>query len=274
MYLPEPYILTFVFIFGTLIGSFLNVVIYRVHTGKSLGGHSHCMSCGKGLTWYELIPVISYVIQRGRCRGCSSYVPMRYLAVELLTGCLFVLVWSVYASDPILVALYAIVVALLVVIAVYDLRHTIIPDEWVLGLCAAAVLILLYGGWGDLPMLATHLLSGVGAFAFFGGLWLVSRGRWIGLGDAKLAFALAAIVGFPAAFSLIVFSFWIGAVVSLTLLALGRMHKTGTTTLPFLRIPLTIKSEVPFAPFLILGFLAVLFFHANVFTILTAILPY
>ena len=258
-----------VFVFGAIIGSFLNVVIYRLHTGRSLSGRSHCMSCGKVLVWYELFPLFSYLSQRGACRGCQAYIPPRYFVVELLTALLFVSVWHNVGYDLILTAVYAVLVSLFVVILIYDIRHTIIPDELSLAVLGVAIVIVGYEYifMTDMYLVGTYILGGVLASFFFWGLWFASKGRWIGLGDAKLAFPLGVIVGLGGVFSMIVLSFWVGAGISLTLLAIERISEKWKTHLHFLSVPLTIKSEVPFAPFLIIGFLLVQFVHADIFTI-------
>jgi prepilin signal peptidase PulO-like enzyme (type II secretory pathway) len=148
------------------------------------------------------------------------------------------------------------------------MRHTIIPDEMSLavGGVAIALLVYEYTQTQDYMLVVYSLGAGLGAFAFFGGLWYVSGGRWIGFGDAKLALPLGVIVGLGSVFSMVVLSFWIGAVISLLLLGVGKMCTSGKMRLHFRSLPRTIKSEVPFAPFLILGFLAVHFFHADIFT--------
>lgn len=265
----ELYWYVALFLLGTIIGSFLNVVLYRLHTGKSLGGRSHCMTCGKTLSWYELLPVVSYLSQGGVCRGCSAHIPSRYLVVEVLTGLSFTLVWHLFSYDYILLTLNLVLAVLFILIIVYDIRHTIIPDELTLMVGAVAPLFVAHA-WAFAPLGAEfvpRILSGAGAGFFFFGLWYVSRGRWIGLGDAKLAFPLGVMVGASGVFSMVVLSFWIGAVVSLVLLGLQRVLARGKTRLRFLGAPRTMKSEVPFAPFLVLGFLAVQFFHANIFDI-------
>lgn len=265
----ELYWYVMFFVLGTIIGSFLNVVLYRLHTGKSLGGRSHCMTCGKTLRWYELLPVVSYLYQKGVCRGCSAYVPHRYLVVEVLTGLSFAWVWHLFSYDYLLLTLYAVLVSTFILIVFYDIRHTIIPDELtvVVGAVALALLGYEYATFGDVAMILTRVASGFGAGFFFFGLWYISKGRWIGLGDAKLALPLGVIVGVGGVFSMVVFSFWIGAVISLALLGLQRLLTRGKISLQFLGAPRTIKSEVPFAPFLTLGFLAVQFLHADIFDI-------
>ena len=264
------------FIFGAIIGSFLNVVLYRLHTGKSLDGRSHCMSCGKILAWYELFPVVSYLLQRGKCRGCGAYVPVRYLVVELLTGLSFVAVWYLFASNLLLLVLYLVLVSVFVVIVVYDIRHTIIPDELTLMVGAVALIFLGYEFilTKDVVLTLMSVLAGSSASFFFWGLWFISKGKWIGFGDAKLALPLGMMVGLGGVFSMVVLSFWIGAAISLTLLGFERALKRGKTNLHFLRSPLTIKSEVPFAPFLIAGFLLVQFLHADIFDITYALFSF
>lgn len=264
-----------VFVFGAIIGSFLNVVIYRMHTGRSLNGRSHCMTCGTHLSWYELFPVVSYLVQRAQCRTCTAYIPWRYLLVELVTAISFLILFSLFRDNLILFGVYAALIATIIVIAVYDIRHTIIPDELTLVVGGVAVVLqgIEYVATRDAMSVLLDIVGAAGAALFFWGLWRISKGRWIGLGDAKLAFPLALIVGVGGVFSMVVLSFWIGAAISVALLGLQRLCKRGKITLPFMSSPLTIKSEVPFAPFLILGFLCVHLFHANIFTIIFTILP-
>ena len=256
-------------VLGAAIGSFLNVVIYRLNTGRSLQGSSHCLSCGVVLSWYELFPVASYVVLLARCRHCGARIPSRYMLVELLTAGLFLLGWHLFHADLIALALNGVLFSLLVVITIYDIRHTIIPDVLVIYLAGLALGFLGYHVYqnGDWLSALFDVLGGVGASLFFFGLWLVSHGRWIGLGDAKLAMPLGVIVGVTSVFSMVVLSFWIGAVISVALIGVQHLLKKGKTHLPFLSLPLTIKSEVPFAPFLVLGFLCAYLFNANIFSL-------
>lgn len=270
-----------VFLFGAIVGSFLNVVIYRLHTGKSLGGRSHCLSCGQQLRWYELIPILSYCIQFARCRTCASYISPRYLVVELITASSFVFLWHISALDIPLFVFHVLLVSILIVISVYDIRHTIIPDELTIALGALAVIFLGASFLEHRDITTTLLDSGGGMSAalFFGGLWYISKGRWIGLGDAKLALPLGIMSGFVGVFSMVILSFWIGALVSIGLLGMQRFPLMlravlfPNTPVEKYRRYLTIKSEVPFAPFLILGFMCVYFFHADIFTITFFLFP-
>lgn len=274
--IPLWYQYVLVGIFGLVIGSFLNVYLYRLHTGRSLAGGSHCLSCGTSLAWYELIPVLSYVALRGRCRSCTSYIPFRYMLVELLTAGVFLLEFYIYgltASLP----WFLLLLSILVVIAVYDLYHLIIPNELVvaLGLVGLGVVVSLaptHTLLELLPVLAWHLAAGLAASTFYASLWWYSKGRWIGFGDVKLALPLGFVLGTPAVFSFIVLSFWVGAVLSIAYLGLMQVVRRGQHSLPFYCVPITIKSEVPFAPFLIIAFLFVWWFDISVISLFTNIL--
>ncbi len=245
-----------VFAFGLIIGSFLNVVLYRLHTGRSLNGRSHCLSCLAVLRWFELLPLVSYLGLRGRCLSCRARIPSRYFLVELLTGGLFVVVWQL-AAEPIVTASSFFVVSVLVSVLVYDLRHQIIPDEFTILLTAVATLPIAYNYY--LTPTLTHaldsLFSGLLAATFFGLIWFLSGGRWMGFGDVKLAFPLGLLLPLSQVFSMIMLAFYLGAVISLILLGLQFLMRRGQFNLPIFTKTLTIKSAIPFAPFLIAGFL-------------------
>ena len=160
-------------------------------------------------------------------------------------------------------------VSLLVVIAVYDYRHLIIPDELVSGLVVIAMLsvgyelVLSY----DPGAFALDLLVAFFGSLFFYSLWYMSGGRWIGFGDVKLAFPLGLMIGKTYVFSMVVVSFWIGAIIGLGVLALQyvRTKMSGRRG----KKVLTMKSALPFAPFLIAGFLVTYFFDLNIITLFT-----
>ncbi len=268
--MPIGLVIFIAFGFGVIIGSFLNVYIYRFHTGKSLSGSSHCLSCGTTLKFYELVPLFSYLFLRGRCRTCMAVIPSRYFLVELLTGLLFVVV-ALVTFDIVTMFYLLVLVSILVVISVYDMYHMIIPNELVV---ASLVTVLVYEGYlllMGLPMvdLVWNLLAAALGSFFLWILWFVSKGKWIGFGDVKLVFPLGLAVGKAGVFSMIVLSFWIGAVIGLALLLVQKFKKRGQPHLRFLPEELTIKSAVPFAPFLILGCLAVLFFDIDVIDLLS-----
>ena len=251
--------------FGVIIGSFLNVYIYRFHTGKSLSGNSHCLSCGASLRWFELFPLFSYLILRGRCRTCGSRIPCRYFLVELATGVLFVLSLTL-SLNIFIVILFWFIFSVLMVITVYDLYHFIIPDRLTI-ILTFSVLVLIGYEYLLLPqdweVLTFRFLSALFGSAFLLFLWVISKGKWLGFGDVKLAFPLGLLVGTPFVFSFVVLSFWIGAVISLIVIGWQKL-KRGQSRLHFAGRALTMKSAVPFAPFLVASGLVIIFTKLNV----------
>jgi len=256
-------ILTIIFfVLGLIIGSFLNVVILRFNTQKTFGGRSGCMSCQKKLSWYELFPVFSFIFLKGRCKGCRTKISWQYPLVELVTGiifaCLFLKFQGVFYANTFIfagtMAYYAGAFSLLVVIAVYDLRHKIIPDTLALVLGALTFLGLFFfsaSGFNFHLPTVMELLAGPIIALPFALIWLVSKGTWMGLGDAKLMISLGWLLGLSRVLSGTVLAFWTGAIVGIILMALSRKH--------------SIKSEIPFAPFLVLGTILAFLFELHIF---------
>ncbi len=251
-----------IFIFGTIIGSFLNVVILRYNTGMTIAsGRSACFSCGHELRWYELVPVISFLALLGRCSECRSRISWQYPLVEAATGGLFVLAYATalshIAAMPMAAyyaALSAAVFSVLAVIFVYDLRHKIIPDGLsvlfaALGL-GRIVFFPLATGFPGTQLL--DLIAGPLFFLPFFLLWYFSKGKWIGLGDGKLAWGIGWFLGLVGGASAITLGFWAGALVSLAIIGFHSLFGKGPSV--------GMKTEVPFAPFLILGLLLVFAF--------------
>jgi leader peptidase (prepilin peptidase)/N-methyltransferase len=229
------------------------------------------MSCGARVV--DLVPILSYLALVARCRHCGARISPRYALIEAATGLIFV--FAVLQGMSILLTLLTIIFLLiLLIIFVYDVEHLIIPDEYVviLSCIALALGVATYAEAGE--SLLMRVLAPLATFAFFGGLWKVSGGRWIGLGDAKLSIPLAFTVGLSSAFSLVVFAFWIGAVVSVGILCIERLGRRGQCHLRFGTEPLTMRTEVPFAPFLVGSFVLVYFFHADVYTLTDTLLTY
>lgn len=246
------------FILGLIIGSFLNVVIYRYNTGRTLSGRSGCLSCGKKLKWYELVPVLSFLVQRGKCRLCYSKISWQYPLVELATGLLFVLIYFQLApNDWLLFAFYSFTSSLLMIIAVYDLRHQIIPDLFVFLFILSGLVYPFFFSGLVLDKLIFVLSGGlVTALPLFI-LWGISRGRWLGFGDVKLALGLGLFLGARSGLSALVLAFWLGAFVGLLLIAVSRLLKKKKRSY-------NMKSEISFAPFLIVSFLITLLFNLDV----------
>lgn len=252
------------FILGLIIGSFLNVVILRFNTEKSFGGRSACMSCQSKLRPHELIPLLSFLILRGRCFTCKTRISVQYPIVELTTGLIFAGLFlkfqDIFFNSTLIFsftyAYYAAIFSLLVVIAVYDLKHKIIPDKLslVLGVLAFCGIFFFIDGT-FIPHTPTLLevLSGALIALPFALVWLFSRGTWMGLGDAKIAVGLGYLLGFSRIISGVVFSFWSGAIVGIFLILFSKDYK--------------MKSEIPFAPFLVLGAIIAFFFELHLFPV-------
>jgi len=212
------------------------------------------MACGRQLQWYEMIPVLSWVALHGRCRSCFASISVQYPLVELSTAILFALV----GGAPIWIVakiLGTLIASLLVMIAVYDIRHTIIPDEWSYAFAGLAFMSSLLGNAGGFDQLTGILLLMSGPLAALPLLilWVVSQGRWMGLGDPKLALGIGWLLGFPMGIYAVFFAFLIGAVVSVFVLLPFEYikHACGITRLGTRQQGFTMKSEVPFGPFLI-----------------------
>lgn len=238
------------FVFGTLFGSFLNVVGLRWDLSGGLsrfGGRSKCPHCGKTLTWYELVPIVSFLILRGKCRDCKGSISYQYPFIEILTG-------LVFATVPLM---FIPVFSIYIVILIYDIRYKIIPDTLVYTSIVLSFLVtLLFGHPSGLDWLAGPIL-----FLFFGSIWFFSGGRAMGFGDAKLGLSVGLLLGLAEGISAMVLAFWIGATFALIYMFLNKMNFLKNSK------SLTMKSEVPFAPFIILGAWISTVFSLNIFNV-------
>lgn len=254
----------FLFILGTIIGSFLNVLVIRGNTGRSVGGRSGCMSCGAQLKARDLVPIASYIFLRGRCRYCGSAISIQYPIVEFLGGVVVVLAYM-HAVTYAAFLLLASVCIVLLYITVYDVRHTIITDASIGALFALSIISALFLENGDWVM--RHLLSAIICTVPFLILWYGSSGRAMGFGDVKLACVLGLFLVPMQAAAFLWVAFVSGGAVSLLLLGMQKL----LVHIPSLRryIPVvTMKSEIPFGPFLIAGFLLVVFCGIDMLTVL------
>ncbi len=273
-YLP----IIFVGILGLIIGSFLNVLILRYNTGKGFGGRSMCFSCRRQLTSIDLVPLLSFLGFKGRCRTCKSKISPQYILVEIITALFFIAAYihnvALFGSASqgsfsilfiIKLATDFTIMSLLVSMVAYDIRHKIIPD----------IAVVLFG---ILALISQFALGNLDWRLFIAGpilalpfylIWLLSQGRWMGLGDAKLVIGFGWMLGLSAGATAIIFGFWFGAIISVLLIAIQRitnLEKVRRWTRS-LHIPrLNMKSEIPFAPFLIAGLLIVYILGYNLFT--------
>jgi len=242
-------------IFGLIIGSFLNVVVLRWGE-KSVGGRSACMSCGRQLQWYEMIPVLSWLALGGKCRTCRMSISIQYPIVEATTGIVFALIGG--SALTLGAQLFGCAIAaLLIAISVYDLYHTIIPDAWVYAFAVLALVSqILFSPPGELSIW-TVIAGPIAALPLFL-LWAVSRGNWMGFGDVKLALGMGWLLGPIYGIAAIFFGFVIGAVISVGILLplphiVKLFSRLGITSLPHARGGFTMKSEIPFGPFLVIS---------------------
>ncbi len=261
----DLYVYLWMFIFGTIIGSFLNVVIYRLNTSRKItNSRSVCFSCNKKLYWYEMIPVLSFLFQKGRCRGCASRISHQYPIVEFTTGVVFAIL--AYYFLPLvfinsnmfifLLSYFVFIFSILIVITVYDIRHKIIPDRlsFTFIFLAFVLMFINQSGVGEILVMPSlwQLLAGLIIALPFALLWVISKGRWIGFGDIKLMLGIGWMLGLSIGLSALIISFWIGAIVGLVLLGLKK-------------IKINLKTEIPFAPFLFIGTLIAFIFQIDVF---------
>lgn len=246
-----------IFVLGLFIGSFLNVVIYRYQTGWGLNGRSMCLSCGKQLHWYELFPIFSYIFLRGKCSKCKSKISIQYPLVEISTAFIFVFLANKFLSSDVISfatvspLIYAMFMScILIVIAVYDIRHKIIPNALVYTFIVVAFLAMFANAYGIVIPTPLNAFAGIFIPLPFYILWLLSKGRLMGFGDLKLMMGMGFFLGLSGGIAALMISFWTGAIVSILLLVLKHSKYS-------------MKSEVPFGPFLVFGTLFVYVFDIS-----------
>ncbi len=244
------------FVFGTIVGSFLNVVSLRFNTGVGIGGRSKCMNCGNTLTWKELVPLFSFMIQKGSCKKCKTKISWQYPLIEFIAGAIFVLIFYTFPPvsyvSAIQTLLYVLITCILIVISVYDVKHKVIPDQFSYTFSFLALLSIFIGGasYFHIPSIWS-LLAGPILAAPFALIWLLSKGTWMGLGDAKLMLGIGWLLGIGAGINATVISFWIAAIASIVwLFVTYKKFKP--------------RTEIPFGPYLILGMYLVLLFKIQV----------
>jgi len=270
----------FVFIFGLCIGSFLNCFIYRrlpasaegfgeAGEEKSMSGRSFCPNCKHELSWLDLFPVFSYLFLGGKCRYCRKKISWQYPLVELATGLIFFLIFNFQLSifnefsitQFLNLAFLFYIASSLIVIFVYDFKHYLIPDKV---LFPAIIITFVFrileflnlefvSDFGfrisDFKNLFSYLIAIIIAAGFFLTIFLVSRGKWMGFGDVKLAILMGLLLGFPNILVALFLAFFFGAIIGVILMAMQRKG---------------LKSEIPFGPFLILGTFLAMFWGSQI----------
>jgi leader peptidase (prepilin peptidase)/N-methyltransferase len=255
---------------GAVVGSFLNVMADRMPERQSLvRPPSACPGCRRRLVWFEMVPVLSYLALRGRCRTCGARIPLRVLGVELATAALYALLWQRFQGQPLLLGLMTFFACILVVIFVIDLEHKLVLNRVVLpaillALVAAPLrayatqppfadyalmgpLMVFWGARGiavGLVSLVSQVVGGLVAFGIFFLIYVLTPGG-MGAGDVKLAALAGLLTALPGALLAVFGSFVLGGLTA-TLLLLARLA--------------TRKSTIPFGPFLVITTLAVMLY--------------
>jgi prepilin signal peptidase PulO-like enzyme (type II secretory pathway) len=274
----------FLFILGLIVGSFLNVVSFRYFpeeksflSYKNWFGRSHCQHCHQKLAWFELIPVLSFLIQKGKCWVCHQKLSWQYPIVELASGFTFLLPFYLISNFQFPITnfqllssiLWILIFLIFLLIWTIDYRLYIIPNELNIALASLGIILIsikdFFNQFGEFQgsflgsyaalfglrqnIWLNHFAAALIAAALFGLIIYLSRGRGMGMGDLKLAAVLGLVFGWPDILLALVFSFLIGGIVSLALVVLKKKN---------------MKSRIPFGPFIILGSLALIFFGQQI----------
>lgn len=256
-------VMIFLAVLGASVGSFLSVVIYRLkHKQKGvLAGRSRCPHCKKNLGTYDLIPVLNYILLGGHCRYCHKPISLYYFFLELTTALIFLLMYlrfpfiiegaavGDYFLDWTMVLPYLFATVngtLLVAIFFFDLQYMEIPVVLLYPLIVTGLAGTLLTGTVDFP----SILIAIGiALVFFGGQWLLSKGKWLGEGDIYLSVAIAVMFGWQLLIVAVSLSYVIGAAICIVLLATKALKA---------------KSKIPFAPFLVFGTFATMLYGQEI----------
>jgi len=239
----------FVLFFGACIGSFLNCLAWRLYHDESLWGRSKCPNCHQKISWYDNVPLLSYLSLGGKCRHCKEKIAFQYFLVELVTASLFLLAFSRYFPNaglelilaPNFIALNSqafwlmfrdwLLISFLVVIFIMDLRWMVVADEISLPAIVIIFLVNLYLG-SSWSLLLSSAIIGAGFFAL---QYAVSHGRWVGGGDIRIGALMGVALGWPLTLVALMLAYFSGALIGVILIA---TKKKG------------LKSPLPFGVFL------------------------
>jgi len=242
------------FILGACVGSFLNCVIYRLETGKSfLKGRSFCPKCKHFLGFWDLIPILSFIFLKGRCRYCKEKISFQYPLVETFTAFSFVFGFFFFKGISLLFFLFF--SCFLILAFVFDLKRYEIPDSILYPLIFVGFFFLLFNFFSKKISIFEILFSLVPVFFFFLIIFL-SKEKLMGWGDFYLLLALALFLGWPNILSAIFFAIISGAILGTILIFLSKK---------------TLKSQLPFAPFLVFGFFASILIEKILFDFFSSI---
>ncbi len=229
-----------IFLLGTVVGSYINSWIWRVHNHQWLwGGRSKCVHCSRTLQWYENVPIVSFLVLKGKCRTCRAPIPFDYVVVELIVPLLFLIVTYVHLASAIINPWHyfrdIFFTVVLTVIFVYDYKYMEIPSGVVWGGALVAFAINYFTLFLSPWSLVVGLAIGGG---FFLVQYLVSHGRWVGGGDVRLGAMIGVLLGFPGILVGLFCAYMFGMVVAVPLLLTRAKN---------------MHSEIPFGTFLAIG---------------------
>lgn len=254
----DIFIFAFFALLGAVVGSFLNVVILRFGFSESPAPRSHCAHCHTQLTARDLVPVLSYLVLGGRCRSCGSSISAQYPLVEITTGALFALTYSVLGVPGDAYALMTFLSFLgfwssLVALVTYDVRHTLVPMQFIYALWAFSALGVLAVALQTQSILVPGLmlLGGIIPAGFFALITFFTKGKGMGIGDSYVALGTGTMLGFPLGIISVILGVWAGALFGLSIILLQKVFPLLRRLLSLRRV--TLKTELPFAPFLALG---------------------
>lgn len=249
------------FLYGSALGSFVNVVVTRLGVANIVNSRSKCLSCDVTLKWQDLIPVFSYVALRGKCRNCRTKYGQEHLIVEIIFGLIFVCVYNfILSGQPSLLSsfiwlsYYTLFFVTLGIITLYDLKHKVIPINFFYGFLVLSLITLFSRFIADGSVVT--LLAPLVVASPFLLLWIMSRGRWLGFGDVLMYMAVGAFMGIAQGIAVFFLSVWIGAVTGLVFKFLESKKYT-------------LKTAIPFVPFITIALIIVLFTDTDVYSILS-----
>lgn len=240
-----------IFIFGLVIGSFINCLVYRLHKQDTLWGRSYCPHCSGKIAWYDNIPVLSWIFLRAKCRKCQKSIALQYPLVELATGILFALALYSNLQVPIstqlsnfqfpisswfFLARDLTAIGFLIVIFIYDLRYYLILDKISLPAIVIIFLLNIIAGLDWLNLLISGIIGG----SFFLLQFVLSRGKWIGGGDIRLGALMGVLLGWPQILAALFLSYILGSLAALPLLLSGRKKMSSQLPLGAFLVPGTI----------------------------------
>lgn len=254
----------FLFLLGLFLGSFLNVLADRLSNGESILGRSHCEYCKHPLGAKDLVPLLSFITLKGKCRYCHKKLPYGYPLSEIFTGSLFVLTFGIMNHELGIMGLTAEVMiqnsyfiiqmifaltitSVLIVIFLSDMRYGIIPDKILaVGIIATVVYLLIFNFQflisnqilNPNSQILNHLISALGAFLFFLVIYLLTKSRGIGFGDVKFGFFMGLLLGFPDVLLSLYLAFLTGGAIAIILILWKKK---------------VMKSKIAFGPFLVVG---------------------